>query len=97
MLIFKTVLTTREGKVKGNVDAELVLHGMIEYPHYDKAVIVTSDGDFACLVEYLHEKKKLEKVVSPCYETCSVLLRRAARDRLAFLKDLQHKLEYKKR
>jgi uncharacterized LabA/DUF88 family protein len=47
------------GKVKGNVDAELVLHAMIEYPNYDKALIVTGDGDFFCLVEYLIKQDKL--------------------------------------
>ena len=33
---------------KENVDAELVLHAMIEYPNYDRAIIVTGDGDFYC-------------------------------------------------
>lgn len=47
VLIFKPVLRINEdGKVKGNVDAELVLHSMIEYPNYEKVVIVTGDGDF---------------------------------------------------
>jgi len=46
ILIFKPTLTLPSGKVKGNVDAELILHAMIEYDNYDKAVIVTGDGDF---------------------------------------------------
>ena len=52
-LVFKTVTYRGEGKPKGNVDAELVLQAMIEYPHYERAVIVTGDGDFSCLVRYL--------------------------------------------
>ncbi|MDD5623741.1 MAG: NYN domain-containing protein [Candidatus Peribacteraceae bacterium] len=94
ILVFKTVLVTRDGKVKGNVDAELVLHAMIEYPNFARAIIVTSDGDFACLVEYLSEKGKLLKVVSPTHQHCSVLLRRVAKDRIAFLQDLHSKLSY---
>jgi len=94
ILIFKPVIVARDGSVKGNVDAELVLHSMIEYPNYDHAVIVTSDGDFSCLVEYLAEKMKLLKIISPWYDTCSVLLRKAAKDRMAFLSDLKHKLVY---
>lgn len=93
VLIFKTVLASG-GKVKGNVDAELVLHAMIEYSNYEMAVMVTSDGDFACLVDYLQAKKKLAKVISPSSERCSVLLRRAAKDRMAYLADLRAKLEY---
>ena len=37
VLVFKPTLTLAEGRVKGNVDAELVLHAMIEFPNYDQA------------------------------------------------------------
>jgi uncharacterized LabA/DUF88 family protein len=69
ILIFKpTVRYVKDGKttVKGNVDAELVLHAAaIEFDHYDKAIIVTGDGDFACLVEFLVEKDKLLHLMTP--------------------------------
>jgi len=52
-------------KIKGNVDAELVLHSMIEYENYDKAVIVSGDGDFYCLIEHLIKKNKLRKIIVP--------------------------------
>ncbi|MBI4234787.1 NYN domain-containing protein, partial [Candidatus Peregrinibacteria bacterium] len=44
--IFKPTLKYKDGTTKGNCDAELVLKAMIEYVNYDKAVIVTGDGDF---------------------------------------------------
>lgn len=50
---------------KGNVDADLVLRTMIEFPNYDKAVIVTGDGDFFTLIEYLLKQDKLAKVLTP--------------------------------
>ena len=56
ILIFKPTLNLPDGKAKGNVDAELVLHTMIEYSNYDKALIVLGDGDFYCLVDYLKGK-----------------------------------------
>ena len=65
ILIFKQTLFLPDGKVKGNVDAELVLHAMIEYPNYDKALIVTGDGDFYCLVDYLLKNSKLLKLMIP--------------------------------
>ncbi|MBS4060978.1 MAG: NYN domain-containing protein [Bacteroidetes bacterium] len=55
VLIFKPVLVLSGGKVKGNTDAELVLHAMIEWDNYEKALIVTGDGDFFCLVDYLRK------------------------------------------
>ena len=68
-MVFKPTLIykhkTEKGVVKGNVDAELVLHAMIEYKEYDKAVIVSGDGDFHCLAEYLVDNQKLEKIIVP--------------------------------
>lgn len=96
-LIFKPTVPDKDGKTKGNVDAELVLHSMIEYPNYDKAVIVTSDGDFGCLAEYLYGKEKLKTVISPHYKTCSILLKKAAKEKIVFIDNLKQKLAYTKR
>lgn len=51
--------------VKGNIDAELVLWAMKELGNYEKAIIVSGDGDFYCLVEYLVQKKRLLKLLTP--------------------------------
>lgn len=65
VVILKPTLELPDGTVKGNVDAELVLRTMIEYENFDKAIIVSGDGDFHCLVEYLHSKKKLLHLLTP--------------------------------
>jgi len=51
--------------VKGNIDAELVLWAMKEMSNYDKAIIVSGDGDFFCLVEYLESKNRLLHLLTP--------------------------------
>lgn len=51
--------------VKGNIDAELVLWAMKEMSNYDKAVLVSGDGDFYCLVEYLEQKGRLLNILAP--------------------------------
>jgi len=51
--------------VKGNIDADLVLYAMKELPNYDKAIIISGDGDFFALVEYLIQQKKLLKLMTP--------------------------------
>ena len=68
-LVFKPTLMNKDGLVKGNCDAELVLHAMIEFEKYDKAIIVTGDGDFYCLVKYLLLENKLLKVFIPNFNT----------------------------
>ena len=54
-----------ERKTKGNVDADLVLWAMKELPNYSQAIIVSGDGDFYSLVEYLESRKKLLKLLTP--------------------------------
>lgn len=95
VLIFKPVFSDENGDVKGNVDADLVLQAMIEYSNYDKAIIVSSDGDFYSLVKYLYERKKLKFVVSPYVQTCSKLLKKSAKERIIFMDNLREKLKYK--
>jgi uncharacterized LabA/DUF88 family protein len=95
ILIFKPTLILPNGKVKGNVDAELVLHAMIEYKNYNKALIVTGDGDFYCLVDYFIKQDKLLKLMIPDQNSFSSLLRKL-RPHIVFMNNLRSKLEYKK-
>lgn len=97
ILIFKPTLKYRDGHVKGNCDAELVLQVMIDYSTFNKAILVTGDGDFHCLVDYLIRKDKFEKILIPNQQRYSVLLKRFPSEYLAFVSDLRTRLEYKKR
>ena len=66
--IFKPTLEFKKGKeirTKGNVDAELVLHSVVEMQNYEKAIVVSGDGDFHCLFEYLEANDKLLKIIVP--------------------------------
>jgi uncharacterized LabA/DUF88 family protein len=94
ILIFKPILEIR-GRIKGNVDAELVFQVMIEYPNYDRAVIISGDGDFFCLIRYLKSKDKLLKLIVPDDSRYSSLLRKFAPD-LVGINKLKSKLGYKK-
>jgi uncharacterized LabA/DUF88 family protein len=96
--IFKPTLEYKDGTTKGNCDAELVLHAMIEYSHYDKAVIVTGDGDFYCLALHLHEQNKLKTLLVPNRKKFSALLKwDIFRPYLRYMNDLEQKLTYTKK
>ena len=84
-----------KGKPKGNVDADLVLQTMIDYDEYHKAVIMTSDGDFHSLIDYLYRNKKLRIVLAPNKDKCSIFLQKSAKERIVFMNNLRKKLEYK--
>ena len=95
IVVFKPTLEyNKDGEVhtKGNVDAELVLHTMIEYPNYDKAIIVSGDGDFHCLIEYLEQKEKLGRIIIPNRKAYSQLLWKF-RKYMDYMNNLSNKLK----
>lgn len=95
LVIFKPTLEFKRGKkvkIKGNVDAELIMHAMIEWRNYDKAIIVAGDGDYHCLAEYMVKQKKLLKLISPSRKSFSSLLRKFGQY-VIFVEDLKRKLK----
>lgn len=89
--------------VKGNIDADLVLWAMKEMSNYHKAIIVSGDGDFYSLVEYLEGKGRLLHLLTPSghysrlyspYEQYIVRLDQFRRE-LAY-KDHRHRPDSKK-
>jgi uncharacterized LabA/DUF88 family protein len=78
--------------VKGNVDAELVLYAMKELPNYDRAIIVSGDGDFFSLAEYLEEQGKLAHILTPNWQYSSLL--KAFDNKITRLDQLRRQLAY---
>ena len=95
-LVYKPTIKKADGETKGNVDAELVLKTMIELNNFNKAIIITGDGDFCCLVKYLTEIKKLRILMIPDRRNYSALFREFRED-IVYMNELRKKLRYKKR
>lgn len=94
-VIFKPTVRDNIGKPKGNIDAELVLYSVrIEYDIYDKAVIVSGDGDFYCLLKFLRKNNKLEAIIIPNKFSESKLLKEFQQFKI-FLYRERRKLELK--
>ncbi len=95
-LEFKPTLIQVNGggtpQTKGNVDAELVLHTMIELNNFDHAIIVSGDGDYFCLIEYLEKMGKLLHVFIPNKYRYSRLLN-PFRKYMVFVSDLESNLK----
>lgn len=96
VLVFREHNPAMLGKKKGNVDADLVLQAMIDYSHYDRAMLVSSDGDFYSLTRYLYDNNKLLTVLSPHRKTCSSLLRKSAKGSMVYMDNLENKLSKRK-
>ena len=81
--------------VKGNVDAELVLYAMKELPNYKQAIIVSGDGDFFSLIEFLNEQGKLANILTPNWQYSTLL--KQFEDKIVRLDTLRKELAYRDR
>lgn len=93
-LVFKQILVVR-GKVKGNVDVDLTVKVLTTMNNYDQAVLVTNDGDFLALFDYLDSKNKLRVILSTHKWDCSLLIKRAYPEKVQFLEKVKDRLNYK--
>ena len=95
VLVFKEVVYNDQGEPKGNCDADLVLQTVCDAyeDRFDKAVIVSSDGDYASLIKFLQSKKKLSTILSTHpKEKCSILLKRTGA-KISYINDQRSNLE----
>ena len=79
------------GEIKGNVDVDLTIGVWREYNNYNKAIIVSGDGDFTSLIQHLLDRRKLKKIIVP--EFYSSLFRRF-NEYIIELNDYRHELNY---
>ncbi len=91
VLIFKQTISIG-GTIKGNCDAELVLKVVSDFytKSFASCTLITGDGDFGCLVEFLKEREVIQRVLSPDENKCSFLLRNKNTE-ITFLNEHYHK------
>lgn len=68
ILVFRQHNTTMIGKKKGNVDSDIIFQVMKKLYKNEvpgKIILVSGDGDYKMLVDFLLEENKLEKVLFP--------------------------------
>lgn len=70
---------------------------MIEYDNYQKAIIVSDDGDFHCLIEYLDLKNKLLKILTPTKHYSSLLRKFNQKHYIVRIDLLKDSLKFKKK
>ena len=95
VLVFKQTVSVAE-KIKGNCDAEIVLKTTSDFytKAFDSCILITGDGDFGCLVEFLQKNKSMRQIIAPDKNKCSFLLRNKNVG-MTFLNDHYHKFSKK--
>lgn len=57
---------------------------------FTSCILITGDGDFGCLVEFLKENNVVDRVIAPDEKKCSFLLRNKNIE-ITFLNEQYHK------
>ena len=86
------------GEKKGNVDTDLVfevMKNLIENNTLEKIVLVSGDGDYKKLVDYLIKKGKLEKLLIPNKKFASSLYNKLGSEYFDYLLNVKSYIEYK--
>jgi uncharacterized LabA/DUF88 family protein len=79
VLIFREHSSTMVGKKKGNVDSDIIFQVMKRLylrEHFDRIVLVSGDGDYKLLVDFLIQEKKLVKLLFPYGKFASSLYKK---------------------
>ncbi len=87
---------------KGNVDTDIVFEAMkiiIERNDFGKIYLISGDGDYKKLVDYLIKKDKFGKILFPSKQFASSLYKQITRQYFDYLdrKDIRNKIEYIKK
>jgi uncharacterized LabA/DUF88 family protein len=95
ILIFKQHNPAMIGTKKGNVDSDIVFSIMKklyknEIPN--KIVLVSGDGDYKMLVDFLIEENKFEKILFPNRRHASSLYKVLSRKYFAHMEDIKKKI-----
>ena len=101
ILVFREHTSLMLGKKKGNVDSDLILHIMKKLYYrevFEKVVLVSGDGDYKQLVDFLITENKLEKILFPDGKRASSLYKKLGAPYFAALDDTdtKRKIEMKK-
>lgn len=101
VLIFREHNTAMIGKKKGNVDSDIIfqiMKKMYKKEDFDKIILVSGDGDYKLVVDFLIEENKLEKVLFPNSKYASSLYKKLGSNYFDYLdsKGIKDKIGLKK-
>lgn len=68
---------------------------MYKKEDFKKIVLVSGDGDYKLLVDFLIEEDKFEKILFPNKEFASSLYKKITRKFFDYLVNIKHIIEYK--
>lgn len=96
ILVFRKHNTAMLGKKKGNVDSDIifdVMKKLYKKELFDKIVLVSGDGDYKMLVDFLIEENRFRKILFPNKKFASSLYKKITRVYFDYLVNIKHRIE----
>lgn len=98
ILVFREHNAAMIGKKKGNVDADIVfsiMKKLYEKEDFDKIVLISGDGDYKRMVDFLIEEKRFKKVLFPNKKFASSLYKKLGAEYFDYLdkEDIKDKIK----
>lgn len=102
ILKFREHNTVMLGKKKGNVDSDIIFNVMKKIylkEDFDKIILVSGDGDYKMLVDFLIGENKFKKILFPNKKFASSLYKQLGSEFFDWLEDrnIKHKIMKTKR
>lgn len=101
IIVFKKQMIEMNTKKKWNIDSDMIfsiMEKLIEEPEkFDKILLVSWDGDFKIVIDFLIKKRRLLKILFPNKKFTSSLYKPLKINYKDYLINLKTKIEYKKR
>jgi uncharacterized LabA/DUF88 family protein len=90
------------GKKKGNVDADIVfsiMKKLYKQEEFDRIVLVSGDGDYKRMVDFLVKEEKFKKILFPNKKFASSLYKKLGSEYFDYLdsKDVKNKIKFTKK
>ena len=99
ILLFREHSSALKGKKKGNVDCDIVfsiMKKLVEQEKFNKIVLVSGDGDYKKLVDFLIKKNRFKKILFPNKEFASSLYKKLGSEFYDYLdkSDIKSKISF---
>jgi uncharacterized LabA/DUF88 family protein len=99
ILVFRQHNSAMVGTKKGNVDSDIIfsiMRRLYQQENFDKLVLVSGDGDYKMLVDFLIKEDRFEKILFPNRKFRSSLYKQIGAPYFAYLDDqgVKNKIEW---
>jgi len=101
VLMFRQHNSAMLGKKKGNVDSDIIfsiMKRLYQKDSFQKIILVSGDGDYKMLVDFLIQENRFEKILFPNRKFRSSLYKEISSTYFSYLddSDIQKKIQKKK-